>query len=444
MPERPSRFARQAIKAAEAQRRLLERAVPLPIEQVPLAEALGRRLGESFAAPEDVPHFRRSGLDGFAVRSADAGSASASDPALLRIVGESPAGCEAPPRVEPGTAVRIMTGALVPEGADAVVMFEQTDAFARSSAAQPREFVAVRHPVRPGQNVAVPGDDVRRGDLLLAAGTLLAPGHIGILAAFGVVRARVRRRPVVGILPTGGELVGAGEPLRPGRVRNSNAPMLAAQIAAAGALPRELGVAADAVADVRERVRLAWRECDLVVTTGGVSVGDYDALAEWFRELPAAASAQAAGDVLLFNKIAMRPGSPTSAAWIGGKPLIALSGNPGACFVGFELFVRPVLQAMQGAEPATGPLPAFCGGEYAKGSPHDRYERARLEVREGKLYASPLGGKSSMIRSLLEANALMVIPAGPEGIRCGDPVSVIPLGACALQSKSTIETEWGR
>jgi len=433
MSERVSRFARQAIKVDEARRRILDHAGLLGAEDVPLEEALGRRLAAAFHAPADVPHFRRSGLDGFAVRSADAGGASPHQPAELRVIGHSQAGTINPVRVEPGTAVRIMTGAVVPEGADAVVMFEQTDEMESPFEGQNRTAVRVKHPVKPGQNVAVPGEDLRRGEPLFAAGSTIGPGHLAVLAAFGQGTVSVRSRPVVGILSTGSELTDCEGPLAPGLVRNSNAPMLAAQTRTYGGVPKMLGMVKDDQAELSRVLAEALPVCDIIVTTGGVSVGDHDVMAELFRgESPAYRPGSTGnGDAarLLFNKVSMRPGSPTSAALIGGKLVLGLSGNPGACFVGFELFARPALEAMQGDTDSFRPIMAVAADDYPKGSPHDRYERAIWFVRDGTLLVRPAAaGKSSSLRSLPAANGLMIIPSGSTGIARGDRLRVIPLG----------------
>jgi molybdopterin molybdotransferase len=416
--DRKSRFARKAIKADEARRLVLQHIQPISThEELALEACLDRRLAQDIYAPENVPHFRRSGLDGYAVRSKDASNCDHTRPAALRIVGESAAGCESPPAVEQGTAVRIMTGALVPECADAVVMFEQTDEFEQDGVC----YVRVKHAVTSGQNVALPGEDIAKDRLIIPAGSRIGPGQIALLAAFGLARVRVNRIPKVGILTTGSELLAVHESLVPGKVRNSNAYMLHAQITAAGGEARWCGSVPDHPEEARRAIDRALDECDAVITTGGVSVGDYDVMAEWFREH---------GEWVLFNKVAMRPGSPTTAAVIRGKPIFGLSGNPAACFVGFELFVKPALLAMTGASQAAPLLSeAILEEDYPKASPHDRYERAKLSFRSGRVTVHPLGqNKSSMMLSLQHADCLMVIPSGSSGAFKGDTVRVIPLG----------------
>jgi molybdopterin molybdotransferase len=432
MIDRKSRFARKAIKADEARQLILQHIRPKPIhEELALEDCLGRRLAQDIYAPEDVPHFRRSGLDGYAVRSQEALTCDHTRPVTLRIVGESAAGCEEPPEVVPGTAVRIMTGALVPDGADAVIMFEQTDEFEQAGV----PWVRIKHAVCPGQNVALPGEDISKGRLIIPSGSRIGPGQLALLAAFGITQVPVYSRPRVGILTTGSELLAVQAALAPGKVRNSNAYMLFAQVSAAGGDARWCGSVPDRPEEARAAIDRALKDCDAVITTGGVSVGDYDVMAELFRELRTKQAepgeqALARSSFVLFDKIAMRPGSPTTAALIRGKPLFGLSGNPAACFVGFELFVKPALLALSGASnPVEELWEAVLEEDYPKGSPHDRYERAKLNFRSGTLTVRPLGqSKSSMMLSIQHADCLLLIPSGPRGLQQGDKVRVLPLG----------------
>ncbi|MDQ6423377.1 molybdopterin molybdotransferase MoeA [Paenibacillus sp. LHD-117] len=426
------RFNRRAIQVEEAQRRVVAVAAERLVasELVPLAECGGRRLAESLSATSDWPPFARSGLDGYALRAVDTAGAAPGSPALLRVAAAVAAGELAAAALEPGTAARVMTGAAVPEGADAVVMLEQT---AEASLAGGAAAVLVRAAALPGQNVAPRGEEFRLGSPLAAPGTLLKPGHAALLGTFGYADVPAYRRPRVAIFATGSELMPVEAPLAPGRIRDSNSAMVAWMAEQSGAEPQLRGTLPDQREAVEEALRRAARDADLIVTTGGVSVGDYDVIADILRKLetsPAGHENSGFESALLFNKVAMRPGSPTSAALFEGKLLLSLSGNPGACFVGFELFVRPALLAMQGCG---SPLPRCATAKLAspvrKGSPHVRFVRSRLSQGEdGSLNADPLAfSKSSMMASIADADCLAVIPSGSEGLDAGEWTSIILL-----------------
>ncbi|MFC4812744.1 gephyrin-like molybdotransferase Glp [Paenibacillus sp. GCM10023250] len=429
-----ARFRRRAVKVDDAMELVIAAAVPGRRETVPLWEAGGRRLAEAVAATTDWPPFARAGLDGFAVRSADTALASPGLPATLRVVGAVAAGELASADVAPGTAVRIMTGGAVPPGADAVVMLEQTaDARLDGHAA-----VRVKSAARPGQNVAPQGEEFRRGSAIAAPGELLRPGHVALLGTFGYAAVPVYARPRVAVLATGAELLPVEAPLAPGRIRDSNSAMVAALIAQAGGVPAMLGRVPDEPDAAARAVADALASCDMLITTGGVSVGDYDVMAALLRGIgEATADGEAPGSQLppdsrlLFNKAAMRPGAPTSAAIVSGKLLVALSGNPGACFVGFELFARPAIARLQGASPELArpkQATARLVGGFAKGSPHERFVRARIRTESGVQYADPLAfGKSSMLASIPAADGLIRLKPGASGAAEGDVVDVILL-----------------
>jgi molybdopterin molybdotransferase len=287
--------------------------------------------------------------------------------------------------------------------------------------------VLVKQPPAAWQHIALVGDEIAGGERLAERGTRIGPGQAALLATFGHATVRVFARPRVAVFATGSELLPVEAPLAPGRIRNSNGPMLAAQIERAGGAAQWCGILPDDAAEAQARIRDALAHADLVVTTGGVSVGDYDAMASLFRA--GLASGASGGFATVFNKVALRPGSPTSAAVAGDTPIVGLSGNPGACFVGFELFVRPLLLRMQGAQqPLPRTLRAELTDSFAKGSPHDRYLRAKLELTGGIVRVRPLGfAKSGMMVSIQDADALAVIPSGSRGAECGELVDVIPL-----------------
>ncbi|CAM4380668.1 molybdopterin molybdotransferase MoeA [Paenibacillus alkaliterrae] len=461
--DRLGRFNRRAVKVGEAQQRVLAAADEqrLGSELVPLRASGGRRLAQTLHATSDWPPFARSGLDGYAVRAADVAHATPEQPATLRVVDSVAAGGLALAAVEAGTAVRIMTGAAVPAGADAVVMLEQTaDAILADGSAA----VLIKRAGLPGQNIAPQGEEFRLGGALALPGTVVRPGHVALLGTFGYADVPVHKQPRVAVFATGSELLPVEASLAPGQIRDSNSCMVAAMAEQSGAVPILCGTLPDDPNAVAAALARVWESADLIITTGGVSVGDFDVMSVIFRtikngswasmrqaasgDLPLSTDSYSddelhsqtdkvatpiqlgkeAGSRLLFDRVAMRPGSPTSAAVLEGKLLFALSGNPGACFVGFELFVRPALLRMQGASDA---LPRTVTAQLLtpidKPSPHDRFVRTRLLSQpDGRLSADPLAfSKSSMTASIADADGLAVIPAGAKGADAGDRIEVI-------------------
>ncbi|WP_438445239.1 molybdopterin molybdotransferase MoeA [Gorillibacterium sp. sgz5001074] len=413
------KFNREIIPAGEAQSRVMQHVRPGAAELVRLEDAWGRRLAEDLTAAHPVPHFRRSGMDGFALRSVETAGASVETPVRLKVAATIPCGEVMREPLLPGQAARIMTGAAVPDEADAVIMFEQTDSVVEDGVA----YVSVHKEMRPGANVSEVGLEMRQGELLLEAGRIIGAGESALLAMFGHSQVRVAVRPRVAVFATGTELLRVDEPLVPGRIRNSNGYMLAAQVREAGAVPFIMEAIPDDVELAKKAILRAMDEYDAVVTTGGVSVGDYDILydltQQWDGEL-------------LFNKVAMRPGSPTTAGVRNGKLLFALSGNPGACFVGFELFVRPALYAMQGVrQPLPAEHQAVLSVDYAKGDKFTKYLRGvRTVAEDGTVYVAPVGiDASSITVSIRDSDCLIVIPFGENGVQKGETVRVIPLGA---------------
>ncbi|MUT67963.1 gephyrin-like molybdotransferase Glp [Paenibacillus sp. NEAU-GSW1] len=419
MKNRSQKYVRRAVKVEDAQHAIRQHIRQANSEYISIDSCLHRTVSETLSSLECMPHFRRSGLDGYAVRSEDAESASPQDPACLKVIDEVPAGSVSSQTVVPGTAIRVMTGSAVPEGADAVVMFEQTEEYQQDG----HDFIRVKHKVAYGQNVAKPGDEIKTGQPLMGAGTRIGPGQIALLASLGYEKVPVYRRPIVGVLMTGSELIAVGEPLQPGKIRNSNAYMLAAQIEQYGGLVAGFGTVPDDTANMGSTIHAALEKCDMLIVSGGVSVGDYDVMADFF------AAANENGAELLFNKVAMRPGSPTSAAVINKKLVFGLSGNPGACFVGFELFVRPALLAMQGAErPLLSSIQAIIANDYNKGCPHDRYIRGVMTYSQQQVTVNALEkNSSSMLVSIPDANCLILIPSGSKGVSAGQIVTVFAL-----------------
>jgi molybdopterin molybdotransferase len=416
------KFQRTALQVEEAAARILERVQPGRTETVSLAEAWGRYLAAPLAADQPVPHFRRSGMDGYALRAEETAGASADFPVCLAVTGVIPCGSVYGRRLEPGETVRIMTGAAVPDGADAVVRLEDT---------LPEEgaggTVSILRSAKAGANISEIGLEIVQGEKLLEPGRRIGPGEAALLAMFGTAQVKVYARPRVAVFATGSELLAVEEPLAPGKIRNSNSYMLLAQLREAGCEPVLAGAIPDELEPARQAITAAMDEYDMVITTGGVSVGDYDILYDlttgWDGEL-------------LFNKLAMRPGSPTTVSVRRGKLLFALSGNPAACFVGFELLVRPaVRKLMGGVDVGLDTFPALLKADSLKtDAKFTRFVRGvRTVAPEGQLWAAPVGVDASSITvSLRDADCLIVVPPGDAPLVQGALVRVMPLGGGRL------------
>jgi len=398
------------LTVAQARQRILDRIAVLGAEQVPLRSAGGRVLAEDVRSDRDVPPFANSAMDGYAVRAMDVREASAGQPVQLRVLGEIRAGAAPPASVQPQTALRIMTGAMIPEGSDAVVRIEDT--------AERDGIVEVRAAVTSGTSLRAAGSDVRRGDLVGAAGRALTPGLIGVLASAGRVSALCVRRPRVLVITTGDELREPGEALGPGQITNTNRYTLLASIEEAGGEVVDAGVARDERGDLDDRLRAAGG-ADLVVTTGGVSMGAYDLVRGMLEE-------QQAVD---FWQVAQRPGKPLVFATLGGVPLIGLPGNPVSTLVGFELFVRPALLKLQGRTDLERPRLTAVTDDPLHNPPHlEQYFRG-VARRDGDRIRVRLTGDqgSHVLRSMADANCLVVVPQGTSDVAAGEPVEIIPL-----------------
>ena len=388
-------------------------ATPAPTtESVSLNDAPGRVLAEPIRSPIDLPVFDNSSMDGYAVRAADLASANPVSPARLRLGGKVAAGQIFPGEVGPGTCVRLFTGSPLPPGANAVVMQEDT----RFDAKAPGE-VLVLTPVQPGENVRPRGEDIRQGSPLAEAGEVLNAGRIGLLAAAGVAQVRVGRRPVAGVLATGSELTEPGQSLAPGRIYESNRIPLSALVVGAGAVSRTLPVVADVLEGTAQALKDAFCQCDAVVTSGGVSVGEMDFLKQAFEQI---------GGRLDFWKIAVKPGRPFVFGHYGTKRLFGLPGNPVSAFVTFLLLVRPALLRWQGATDVS--LPAHPGVlAEPLANPGERRHFMRVKVDSvGKVHST--GQQAShVLGSLAAANGLVDVPAGAT-LAAGSAVTVLRWG----------------
>ncbi|GIO04080.1 molybdopterin molybdenumtransferase [Brevibacillus reuszeri] len=407
------RFSRQMVTVEEAVDRLIKSLPQLGDETVQIEEAYGRILASDVYATYELPHFDRSPLDGFAVRAADTISASSQQPVYLRVLETVAAGQVPQLEVTEGCATRIMTGAMMPAGADAVIMFEQTE-----NPAEHVAMVGVKRVLKSGENVSKRGEEIASGTVIAEAGEKINAGTIAILATFGYTHLSVIRQPRVGLFSTGSELLRIDQPLVPGKIRNSNSWMLAALIKEAGGIPVLLPDLPDELAKAKQIIGEHLQEVDLLVSSGGVSVGDFDVIASLVDEPEVD---------LLFNKVAMRPGKPTTGMILHGKPYIALSGNPGACFLGYELFVRLAIQQLSGVKQVELCLiKAKLDVPYTKPCPYPRYLRGRLLVREGELFARPdFNEKAGNLGTLKDSECFIVIPAGGSGKEEGELVSVL-------------------
>jgi molybdopterin molybdotransferase len=400
----------------EARERILAHIHPLPSEEIALPQALGRVLAEDAVAGEPLPGFANSAMDGYALRSADTAGATAGHVVGLRLVGEVPAGRVYPGVVGAGEAVRILTGAPLPDGADAVIQQELVEV------ADGR--VDLRAPVAAGNNVRAAGEDVRPGALLVPKGTELGPAELGLLAALGIHPVRVSRRPRVAILGTGDELAPLGQTPRPGQIRDSNTIYLAAAVTRTGAEPVVLGTARDREDELRARIGEA-RAADLVLTSGGVSVGDYDLVKQILAEQ---------GDIG-FWRVRMRPGKPLAFGLLrdAGEsmptPLLGLPGNPVSAAVTFELFGRPAIRRMLGAARIERPrVEARLAGDDIARADRRQYVRARLSSEDGQLVARPTGEQGShIISSLRGASCYLMIEVGEGVVRAGELVEALLL-----------------
>ena len=397
----------------EALEILLGAAEPLGVEVVPLDDAQGRILAEPVAADRDTPPTDRSAMDGFAVRADEATAGE-----TLQVRGELPAGGSGEGiQVERGTAIRIFTGAVIPEGADAVIMVEATDED------RARRTVTLRESVRRGQHIRPRGEDGRAGGAVLETGSRVGPAEIAALASVGRSRVAVGRRPAAAVLSTGNEVVGVEETPAPHQIRNSNAPMLAALLGGEGAVARVHGTVADDLDALAAAVG-AVSDADLVVLSGGVSVGDYDLVEE---------AARRRGYEVLFHNVAMRPGKPILAARRGRRLLFGLPGNPLSAFAGFHVFVAPVVRRLMG-DPHLRPrrLRATLAEAVRQRPGREGYVLARLAWPEGvPVVAQVRSASSGDVLSLARANAFIVVPAEAASLEAGALVDVMAWDARA-------------
>ncbi|WML38769.1 molybdopterin molybdotransferase MoeA [Neobacillus sp. OS1-2] len=407
---------RKPIPIGEAVEKIMEHQLQGVTEYVSINESFGRFLSEDLMATSDVPHFDRAPYDGFAVRSIDTREASLSNPIEFEVIDHIGAGMVSIKVVGSNQAVRIMTGAMMPEGTDAVVMFEVAQDYEKNGV----PFMSIKRSFNKGDNVSFAGEDAKEGAVLVKKGIVINPGIQAMLATFGYKDVPVAKKPLVGLFATGTELLEVEEALVPGKIRNSNSHMIAAQIERVGGMVQYFGKLPDEFDTCFDAVKNALNKVDLLITTGGVSVGDFDYLPAIYEKL---------GAEVFFNKVAMRPGSVTTVAGYNGKILFGLSGNPSACYVGFELFARPIIRTLLfSKKPHLRKEKAVLEVDFLKANPFTRFVRSSTFIEDGRLRATPSGlDKSNIIMSLAGANSLMILPGGTRGFAAGSEVDVLLL-----------------
>ena len=410
-----------AVTVTEASERILTAARTLGVEHVPLRDAVGRVLGEDVVSPIDHPPWDNSSMDGYAVRSADVAAASEKTPVALRVVETVRAGQRPTRAVAPGTAIRVMTGAPLPAGTEGVIRVEDTDGGV--------ETVVIRDARDSGQNMRPRGEDFHVGSVVVARGTPLGPAHIGVLASVGCGMVPVQRRPRVAVLSSGDELVEVDQfdlVRRGDRIVSSNSYTIAAAARVAGAEVVELGIVADDPAEYERRIARA-RDCDVLITSGGVSVGAFDFTKDVLQSLGA--------DLQLW-RVRMRPGAPLGFGMLGAMPWIGLPGNPVSAMVTFELFARPLIRKQLGAAAIfRRSIEVRVRHDITLAAPLTHFMRGIVEWDESGAWARLTGPQGSgLLTSMARANALLVIPPERALVRAGGSVRALLLGEDGLSS----------
>ena len=400
------------IPVREARDIVLGRIPILGTEKVELFSSLGRVLAEDIAAPHDVPPYDNSAMDGYAVRSEDVRAATRENPVVLEVLEDLPAGYVSQHSVGKQQAIRIMTGAPIPKGADAVVRVEDTT---RGEG----QKVLIFHAVPPQYDTRLAGEDIRQGEIILHKGKLIRPAEIGLLASIGRSSIQVYQRAQVAILSTGDELVEIDEPLQPGKIINSNSYSLAALVLEAGAIPIQLGIAKDTREDLEEKFSYGLRT-DIIISSGGVSVGDYDLVKDILNN---------SGSEMQFWKVCMKPGKPQAFGSIAGKPTFGLPGNPVSSMVSFEIFVRPALLKMMGhTQIYRAVVSATIEEAIRKTDERKHFVRVTLRNEQGRYVASTTGAQGSgILSSMSKANGLAIIAEKRMSVQAGEKVPVMVL-----------------
>jgi len=411
------------ISVEEALEKVLSYVEVLEPEQKPILDCLGQVLAEDVYSTIDIPPLDNSAMDGYALRAKDTRGAGESSPRYLVVVGEVAAGSMPAQEVRPGTAIRIMTGAPLPEGADAVVRFEDTDEVNRKLSGGDLSHIGILCQVKKGSDVRGRGEDIASGDLILKKGKVLRPQEIGVLASLGRPTALVIRRPVVAILATGDELIGVDQPLAPGKIHDSNNYAIAAEVSRYGGIPKILGIGRDSVRSLTEKIDEGL-DADMLITSGGVSKGDYDIVKDVLAEHGGVG----------FWTVCMKPGKPLAFGVIKNieegrekkVPHLGLPGNPVSSMVTFEQFARPAILRMMGKKILAKPaIRAIIEDDVVDTDGRRLFARVSVTKRGGQYYASVTGPQGSgILTSMAKANGLAVIPENSKGVKAGDLVEV--------------------
>jgi len=412
------------ISVEEALEKVLSYVEVLEPERKPILDCLGQILAEDVYSTINIPPLDNSAMDGYALRAKDTRGASESSPRYLVVVGEVAAGSMPAQEVKPGTAIRIMTGAPLPEGADAVVRFEDTDEVNRKSSRGDLSQIGILCQAKKGLNVRGRGEDIAKGDLILKRGEVLRPQEVGVLASLGRSTALVIRRPIVAILATGDELIGVDQPLAPGKIHDSNTYTIAAEVSRYGGIPKILGIGRDSVQSLTEKIDEGL-DADMLITSGGVSKGDYDIVKDVLAEQ---------GEVGFWT-VCMKPGKPLAFGVMkkvveggrkGSVPHLGLPGNPVSSMITFEQFARPAILKMMGKKILAKPvIRAVIEDDVVDTDGRRLFARVNVTKRGGQYYASVTGPQGSgILTSMAKANGLAVIPESSRGVKAGDMVEV--------------------
>jgi molybdopterin molybdotransferase len=400
----------EALKVAEALKLLLEQKTgELSTESLDIESAYGRVLSEDIISPENLPGFNRSTMDGYAVNSADTFGASDTMPVYLQLRGQILMG-----QSPEGETVQIPTGGMLPDGADSVVMFEYTNRV-------DEHMVEIMKAVSPNENIILADEDVKEGEVVLKSGQRLRPQDIGALAGLGLLHARVYRKPAVSIIGTGDEVVPPDQPLSPGEVRDINSYNLAGLILGLNALPVKKGIIDDDFGRLKNIVKEAITGSDMVLITGGSSVGTKDYTSKVIDEL--------GNPGVLFHGVAMKPGKPLIAGIIDGVPVFGLPGHPAAITVSFETFIEPLLLRMSGEKtdthvPSRRTVRALFSRNLSSSAGREEHIRVAVERRNGAFWAVPILGKSGLVKTLVKADGIAIIPMNKSGVYEGEEVEV--------------------
>ena len=407
------------VSVEEALQKILSCIEVLEPERKPILDSLGQVLAEDIRSTIDIPPLDNSAMDGYAVKAEDTRGASETSPKILSVTGEVAAGSMPRGEVKRGSTIRIMTGAPVPPGADAVVPFEDTDEVARKASHRDLSQIGILREVRNGMNVRRKGEDIAEGSLVLRKGTVLRPSEIGVLASLGRPAVAVVRRPIISILATGDELTDIDQPLSAGKIYDSNTYTIAAEVMRYGGIAKILGIGRDSIQSLMEKIDKGV-DSDMFITCGGVSKGDYDVVKDVLAKC---------GEITL-HTVCMKPGKPSAFGIIGKGdrkvPLLGLPGNPVSSMVTFEQFVRPAILKMLGkTELAKPSILAVMEDDIVNADGRRIFSRVTVAKRNGKYYARVTGPQGSgILTSMVKANGLAVIPENTKGVKKGDIVQV--------------------